>query len=83
MLKRLEANDFISKTYNKYGKDFINVNAHSFEQIVKNKWYGNDLIDSFGQKLEDETNPRLHRCAHKCGQSLESRPDLKYTHQNF
>ena len=83
LTSRLQANDFISKTYEKYGKEFINVNAHSFEQILKNQWYGNDLIDSFEQKLEDENNPRLHRCAHKCGQSLESRPDLKYTHQNF
>ena len=83
LTSRLQANDFISKTYEKYGKEFINVNAHSFEQILKNEWYGKNLVDSFGQKLQDEINPKLHRCAHKCGQSLESRPDLKFAHQTF
>jgi len=83
LTNRLQANDFISKTYEKYGKEFINVNAYSFEKILKNQWYGKNLVDSFGQKLQDKNNPRLHRCAHKCGQSLESRPDLKFKHHAF
>tara|TARA_B100001094_G_scaffold47222_1_gene42438 strand:+ start:1475 stop:2578 length:1104 start_codon:yes stop_codon:yes gene_type:complete len=83
MTKRSEANDFIFKTYKKYGREFINVNTHSLQQILKNEWYGKNLVDSFGQTLQDENNPKLHRCAQKCGQSLESRPDLKFAHQNF
>ena len=75
---RNQANDFIFKTYNRYGKEFINVNHYSFEEIVKNKWYGNDLVDSFNHDLQDSNNPRLHRCAHKCGKPFESRQDLKF-----
>jgi hypothetical protein len=37
LTNRLQANDFISKTYKKYGKEFINVNSYSFEQIIKNQ----------------------------------------------
>ena len=57
-----------------------NVNKNSTKEILENKWYNNNLVDSFGQNLDDNENPKLHRCAVTCGISENRGRDLNISH---
>jgi len=54
----------------KHGTDWNNINNKSLQDIFDHP-YWNDLHDSFNNKTTDTTNPRIRRCAEKCGQGLE------------
>lgn len=54
----------------KHGTDWNNINSNSLQEIFDHP-YWNDLHDSFNNKTTDTMNPRIKRCAEKCGQGLE------------
>ena len=55
---------------NKHGTDWNNINTNSLQDILRHP-YWNDLHDSFNKNTADSVNPRIRRCADKCGQGLE------------
>ena len=76
--QRKEAKDYRLKINKVYGAN--NVNENSTKEILENKWYDRDLVDSFGQNLDSENNPKLHRCAFTCGISKDRGRDLNISH---
>ncbi len=54
----------------KHGLEWNNINNNDLSTILEHP-YWNDLHDSFNNKTTDVTNPRIERCAEKCGQGLE------------
>ena len=46
-------------------------NNKSLEQIFQHS-YWNDLHSSLDNKTTDQHNPRIRRCAEKCGKGLET-----------
>jgi MoaA/NifB/PqqE/SkfB family radical SAM enzyme len=76
--QRKEAKDYRLKINKVYGAN--NVNENSTKEILENKWYDKDLVDSFGQNLDSENNPKLHRCAVTCGISQDRGRDLNISH---
>lgn len=54
----------------KHGTEWNNINNKSLQDIFDHP-YWNDLHDSFNNTTTDTTNPRIRRCAEKCGQGLE------------
>lgn len=54
----------------KHGTDWNNINSNSLQEIFDHP-YWNDLHESFNNNTTDTTNPRIRRCAEKCGQGLE------------
>jgi len=54
----------------KHGTDWNNINNKSLQDIFDHP-YWNDLHDSFNNKTTDTTNPRIRRCAEKCGKGLD------------
>jgi hypothetical protein len=65
---------FANKQYqyyiDKHGTEWNNINNNDLETIL-NHPYWDDLHDSFDNKTTDKNNPRIVRCAEKCGQGLE------------
>ena len=54
----------------KHGTEWNNINNKSLQDIFDHP-YWNDLHDSFNNKTTDTTNPRIRRCAEKCGKGLD------------
>ena len=69
-----------SKRYRSLSKTETKGKKLSTKEILENKWYDKDLVDSFGQNLDSENNPKLHRCAFTCGISQDRGRDLNISH---
>ena len=54
----------------KHGTEWNNINNKSLQEIFEHP-YWNDLHDSFNNKTSDSVNPRIRRCAEKCGKGLD------------
>ena len=55
----------------KHGTDWNNINNKSLQEIFEHP-YWNDLHDSFNNKTTDNNNPRIRRCAEKCGKGVDT-----------
>ena len=55
----------------KHGTDWNNINSKSLQEIFEHP-YWNDLHDSFNNNTADSVNPRIRRCAEKCGKGVDS-----------
>lgn len=55
----------------KHGTDWNNINNKSLQEIFEHP-YWNDLHDSFNNKTTDNNNPRIRRCAEKCGKGIDT-----------
>ena len=54
------------RMYKNYGKDFNDLTKHSADTIIKNKFYSNDLIKSFDNKISTGPCGKITRCADTC-----------------
>lgn len=55
----------------KHGTDWNNINNKPLQEIFQHP-YWDDLQDSLNNKTSDQVNPRIRRCAEKCGKGLEA-----------
>ena len=51
----------------KYSSEWNSLDHHSIETILSHPFFANDLEDSWNNRLDSETNPRIVRCITKCG----------------
>ena len=54
----------------RYGKDFNSTKIYSLKEIMEHKFYNNDLVSSWSNKMNDK-NPKLFTCGRTCGDSYE------------
>lgn len=51
---------------NRFGKDFNNLNNHSFDDILSHEFFADYLPKSFNSTRNDPNTPRLQTCAKTC-----------------
>ncbi len=57
----------------KYSTDFNSLYSHSLEDIIVNSdLWKKDLHESWNNKMDSSTNPRLEMCANHCGEHCDS-----------
>ena len=61
----------IVKVLNKYGYNFNSLNYHSWDEILHNNFYFQELENSWSNNFADSKNPRLSTCGRTCGEKFE------------
>ena len=54
------------RLYDNYGKDFNDLTKYSADDIIKHRFYSNDLIESFDNKINTGPCGKITRCADTC-----------------
>ena len=60
-------NEWYTKIYSRYGKDFNNLHYHTLEEILRHDYFTNYLESSWNSKTTDKKTPRLKQCSKMCG----------------
>ncbi len=56
-----------TKIYSRYGKDFNSLHYHSLEEILSHDYFTNYLQNSWKCTTNDKNTPRLKQCSKMCG----------------
>jgi hypothetical protein len=56
----------MTKKYNRRDVGWNNINTNKFSDIIKHKWFTEDLPDSMCNSHDDPVRPKLLQCSEKC-----------------